>query len=75
MATSDDIISRLPNKPLLAPIDIAIACGMETTLPIYAAIECGTLSAVRINSKVTRISRTETIRWLRSLDTYTINQK
>lgn len=69
MATSDDIISRLPNKPLLAPIDIALACGMSTTLPIYEAIECGTLSAVRINSKVTRISRAETIRWLRSLDT------
>ena len=69
MATCDDIIARLPNKPLLAPIDIAIACEMSTTLPIYTAIECGTLSAVRINSKVTRISRAETIRWLRSLDT------
>lgn len=71
MATSDDIIARLPNKPLLAPIDIAIACGISTSLPIYTAIECGTLSAVRINSKVTRISRTEAIRWIRSLDSST----
>lgn len=71
MATSDDIITRLPNAPLISPLDLAIACGIGTTLAIYSAIECGTLSAVRINSKVTRISRTEAIRWIRSLDSST----
>ena len=71
MATSDDIITRLPNAPLISPVDLAIACGMGTTLAIYSAIECGTLSDVRTYSNVTRISRTEAIRWIRSLDSST----
>ena len=47
MTTADLICSRLPNRPLVSPGDVAAAFGFSTTNPIISAIQCGRLDAVR----------------------------
>lgn len=42
------IISRLPKTDTVAPIDIALACGLKSTNAIVNAIQAGKLSAVKI---------------------------
>ena len=44
-ATTNSIIKRLPQRPLLSPADIAAAYGLATAAPIIADIKVGKLEA------------------------------
>ncbi len=61
--TCRTIISRLPNKPLLSPREIADALGHATTQSICTAIECGELPAVTIGRRHI-IDRDEAVQWI-----------
>ena len=51
MTTADLIISRLPDKQTLSPVDIAGAAGMLTTVGVINAIQNGHLDAVKIGGR------------------------
>lgn len=61
--TAAAVIARLPNKPMLAPRDIADALGLATTQAVINAIEDGRLAAVPIGRRYI-IARAETVRWI-----------
>ncbi len=44
-ATTKAIIDRLPNRPMLAPADVAAAYGLATCNSILADIKLGKLAA------------------------------
>ena len=50
-ATTESIIKRLPQKPLLAPADISAAYGLATAAAILADIKTGKLAANTIGGK------------------------
>ena len=62
-ATTEAIIALLPQKPLIAPADIAAAYGLATTVPIIADIKVGKLAANTINGRYL-ISRREAERYI-----------
>ena len=51
MTTADIIISRLPDKQTLSPVDISTAAGMLTTVGVINAIQNGQLDAVKIGGR------------------------
>lgn len=51
MTTAELIISRLPNKQTLSPVDISNAAGMLTTVGVINAIQNGHLDAVKIGGR------------------------
>lgn len=50
-ATTQAIINRLPDKPVLIPAEIAAAFGMATANPILDAIKRGEISASSVSGK------------------------
>ena len=50
-ATTKAIIDRLPDRPILAPVDIAAAYGMSTASAIIADIKLGKLAASCVGGK------------------------
>ena len=66
-ATVADIIARLPDKPLLTARDLADALFMQTSAAVVAAIDDGSLRAVRVGTQY-RVSPREARRWIRSLE-------
>ena len=66
-ATAEDIIARLPDKPLLTARDIADALFMQTSAVVVAAVDDGSLRAVKVGTQY-RISPREARRWIRSLE-------
>lgn len=62
-ATTQAIIDRLPQKPVLAPGDIASAFGMATSAPIVEAIKRGRIAASSVGGKF-YISRAEAARYI-----------
>lgn len=50
-ATTQAIIDRLPDKPMLIPAEIAAAFGMATAAPIIDAIKRGKISASCVSGK------------------------
>ena len=65
--TVADIIARLPDKPLLTARDLADALFQTTTSFVAAAVEDGSLGAVKIGGQY-RVSPREARRWIRSLE-------
>lgn len=62
-ATTQAIIERLPNKPILIPAEIAAAFGMATTNPILDAIKRGRINASSVGGKF-YIAREEAARYI-----------
>ncbi len=50
-ATTQAIIDRLPNKPLLTPAEVASVYGLKSTGPILADIKTGKLVANKIGGQ------------------------
>lgn len=50
-ATTRAIINRLPDRPILSPVDIAAAYGMATTHTILADIKTGRLAAQYVGGR------------------------
>ena len=65
--TVADIIARLPDKPLLTARDLADALFQQTTRSVVAAIDDGSLRAIRVGTQY-RVSPREARRWIRSLE-------
>ncbi len=63
--TTQAIIARLPDKPLLAPGDIAAAFGLATSNAIIADIKAGKLDAVVIGGKYI-VSREAAVRHVKA---------
>ena len=64
-ATTQAIINRLGNKPLLSPGDISAAYGMPDSSMIIEAIKRGRLAAANVGRKF-YISRDEAARYIES---------
>ncbi len=64
-ATTQAIIGRLGNKPLLSPGDISAAYGMPDSSMIIEAIKRGRLAAANVGRKF-YISRDEAARFIES---------
>ena len=64
-ATTQAIINRLGNKPLLSPGDISAAYGMPDSSMIIEAIKRGRLAAANVGRKF-YISREEAARYIES---------
>ena len=62
-ATTQAIIERLPNKPILIPAEISAAYGIATTNPILDAIRRGKIAASRVGGKF-YIARDEAARYI-----------
>lgn len=50
-ATTQAIINRLPNKPLLTPAEVAAVYGLKSTGPILADIKTGKLVANKVGGQ------------------------
>ena len=61
--TTELIISRLPKRPVLSPLDISRAVGMATASSILTACKNGEIQANIIGHRYL-IARDEAIRWL-----------
>lgn len=66
-ATSQAIVARLPDKPFLAPGDIAAAFGLKTTDPVISDIKAGKLEAVVIGGRYI-ISREAAVRYVQACE-------
>lgn len=66
-ATINAILSRLPRKPLVNAREIADALGQATTSFVVAAIDDGSIRAVKFGPQY-RIARGEAERWIRGLE-------
>lgn len=64
-ATTQAIIDRLPQKPVLSPGDIAAAYGMPDATPILEAIRRGRILAATVGRKF-YVSRDEAARYIES---------
>jgi hypothetical protein len=64
-ATTQALIDRLPQKPVLIPAEIAAVFGMADGGPIIAAIRRGKISASIVERKF-YISRDEAARYIES---------
>ena len=64
-ATTQAIINRLCNKPVLSPGDISAAFGMPDSSMIIEAIKRGRLAAANVGRKF-YISRDEAARYIES---------
>ena len=64
--TAEAIVRRLPDKPLLTARDVADALFQTTTSFVVAAVDEGSLRAVKIGGQY-RVARAEAARWIRSL--------
>ena len=64
-ATTQAIINRLGNKPLLSPGDISAAYGMATPAAIIDAIKRGRIACACVGGKF-YISREEAARYIES---------
>ncbi len=64
-ATTQAIIDRLPNKPILTPIEIAAAFGMPDSSAVLDAIRRGYILAATLGRKFF-ISRSEAERYIES---------
>lgn len=64
-ATTQAIIDRLPQKPILSPGEIAAAFGMPDASPVLEAIRCGRILAATVGRKF-YISRAEAERYIES---------
>ncbi len=64
-ATTQAIIDRLPNKPVLIPAEIAAVFGMASTPPILDAIKRGQIAASCVGGKF-YIARSEAVRYIES---------
>ena len=64
-ATVDLILSRLPDKPLISPREIADAIGFQTTKAITNAMEEGRIEGVKLGTYW--IARDEAVRFIKSL--------
>ena len=64
-ATTQAIINRLGNKPVLSPGDISAAFGMPDSSMIIDAIKRGRLAAANVGRKF-YISREEAARYIES---------
>ena len=62
-ATTQTIIDRLPNRPVLSPADIAAAFGMKSCNPILDAIRRGQIVAATVGRKF-YISRDAAARYI-----------
>lgn len=62
-ATTQAIIDRLPQKPILIPGELAAAFGMMSTTPILDAIKRGKIAASIVCGKF-YISREEAARYV-----------
>lgn len=62
-ATTQAIIDRLPQKPVLSPGDIAAAYGMPDATPILEAIRRGRILAATVGRKF-YVSRDEAARYI-----------
>lgn len=50
-ATTQAIIDRLPNKPLLTPAEVASVYGLKSTGPVLADIKTGKLVANKVGGQ------------------------
>lgn len=66
--TADIVISRLPDRPILSPADVAAALGLITGTQVIDAINRGELSGIHLSPKSYKIARSEAVRWIRSMD-------
>ena len=66
-ATAERLVARLPQKPVLSAQEVADALFLSRSDSVVAAIEDGSLSAVRVGRRY-RIHRTEAARWIRTLE-------
>lgn len=64
-ATTQAIIARLENKPVLSPSDIAAAYGMPDASLVIDAIRRGRILAATVGRKF-YISREEAVRYIES---------
>jgi len=64
-ATTQAIIARLENKPVLSPGDIAAAYGMPDASLVIEAIRRGRILAATVGRKF-YISREEAVRYIES---------
>lgn len=64
-ATTQAIINRLGNKPVLSPVDISAAFGMATPAAIIDAIKRGRIACACVGCKF-YISRDEAARYIES---------
>lgn len=44
--TVEAVIARLPKGPMVTPLDIAVAIGFKTSVPVIRKIESGELKAL-----------------------------
>ena len=66
-ATTQAIIDRLPQKPVLIPAEIAAVFGMSTTNPILDAVRRGQIAASSVGGKF-YIARDEAARYIESTE-------
>ncbi len=64
-ATTQSLVDRLPQKPMLIPAEIAAVFGMADGGPIIAAIKRGKIAASIVCGKF-YISREEAVRYIES---------
>jgi len=62
-ATTQAIIERLPNKPILTPIEIAAAFGMPDSSAVLDAIRRGRILSATVGRKF-YIAREEAARYI-----------
>ncbi len=60
------IVSRLPNKPLIAPDDISAALGLKSTRTVLDAIADGKIAAAKVGTRYI-VAREEAARYLATL--------
>lgn len=66
--TAEIVISRLPDRPILSPADVAAAMGLICGTQVIDAINRGELSGIHLSPKSYKIARAEAVRWIKSMD-------
>lgn len=66
--TAEIVISRLPDRPILSPADVAAALGLISGTQVIDAVNRGELSGIHLSPKSYKIARAEAVRWIRSME-------